>query len=48
MQCGIQNKVISVVESSPCSYIFEFETPAMCKEVPESVRKTLDNELVFI
>ncbi|GFW75413.1 glucosidase 2 subunit beta [Trichonephila clavipes] len=34
LQCGTENKITSVEESSPCTYVFEFTTPALCKTLP--------------
>ncbi|XP_035234252.1 glucosidase 2 subunit beta-like isoform X2 [Stegodyphus dumicola] len=48
IKCGTENKITSVVESSPCTYLFEFTTPALCKELPEDIREILKNDAAFI
>ncbi|GBN15734.1 Glucosidase 2 subunit beta [Araneus ventricosus] len=48
LQCGTENKVTSVVESSPCTYVLEFTTPALCKTLPPEIKKILKNDFTFI
>ncbi|CAL1262073.1 unnamed protein product [Larinioides sclopetarius] len=48
LQCGTENKVTSVIESSPCTYVFEFTTPALCKTLPPEIKKILKNDFTFI
>lgn len=35
LKCGLNNQLVMVKEPSRCEYLFEFETPALCKQ-PES------------
>ncbi|GFU96132.1 glucosidase 2 subunit beta [Trichonephila clavipes] len=48
LQCGTENKITSVEESSPCTYVFEFTTPALCKTLPPEIKKILKNDLDFM
>ncbi|VEN57325.1 unnamed protein product [Callosobruchus maculatus] len=47
IDCGSENKVISVSEPNRCEYVFEFVTPAACHEQLEGsdVRDELHDEL---
>ncbi|KAG8180886.1 hypothetical protein JTE90_018386 [Oedothorax gibbosus] len=45
LKCGTENKITSVVESSPCTYVFEFNTPALCKVLPQEVKNLLKRDL---
>ncbi|GFS66198.1 glucosidase 2 subunit beta [Nephila pilipes] len=48
LQCGTENKITSVEESSPCTYLLEFTTPALCKTLPPEIKKILKNDVDFI
>lgn len=43
IQCGLENKIISVAEPNRCEYVFAMETPAACDMVSDG--STLHDEL---
>lgn len=45
INCGSENKVTSVSEPNRCEYLFEFTTPAACREIQTDVRDELHDEL---
>ncbi|GIX98106.1 glucosidase 2 subunit beta [Caerostris darwini] len=48
LKCGTENEITSVEESSPCTYVIEFSTPALCTTLPLEIKKILQNDLPFI
>ncbi|XP_042899463.1 glucosidase 2 subunit beta [Parasteatoda tepidariorum] len=48
LKCGIENKITSVIENSPCTYTFEFMTPASCKELSPEIKNILKNDISFL
>lgn len=48
LKCGVENKVTSVTEASHCSYVFEFTTPALCKELPMQIQEILTREITLM
>lgn len=45
VSCGSENKVTSVSEPNRCEYVFEFVTPAACKEIPTENQEDVHDEL---
>ena len=47
LKCGLENQLLTVKEPSRCEYLFEFETPALCKksEISQSKDKHQHLEL---
>ncbi|XP_056632367.1 glucosidase 2 subunit beta-like [Diorhabda sublineata] len=45
VNCGSENKVLSVSEPNRCEYFFEFVTPAACYEAPVVENEDLHDEL---
>lgn len=45
VSCGSENKVTSVGEPNRCEYVFEFVTPAACREIDTTDREDLHDEL---
>lgn len=45
VNCGGENKLTSVSEPNRCEYLFDFTTPAACRELATDVRDNLRDEL---
>lgn len=45
VSCGSENKIISVSEPNRCEYLFDFITPAACREASEDRNEDLHDEL---
>ncbi|KAJ8961626.1 hypothetical protein NQ314_005878 [Rhamnusium bicolor] len=45
IECGNENKMTSVSEPNRCEYLFDFVSPAACREVPIDVHEELHDEL---
>lgn len=45
VSCGSENKVTSVSEPNRCEYVFEFITPAACREIPSDNQEDVHDEL---
>lgn len=45
ISCGSENKLTAVSEPNRCEYLFEFTTPAACKEAESDANDDLHDEL---
>lgn len=45
LSCGSENKITSVSEPNRCEYLFEFTTPAACREPPNEQSDDVHDEL---
>lgn len=45
ISCGRENKIVSVAEPNRCEYLFEFTTPAACREVFVDIQEEIHDEL---
>ncbi|XP_022908667.1 glucosidase 2 subunit beta [Onthophagus taurus] len=45
LSCGGENKVTAVSEPNRCEYLFDFMTPAACKDVPSESHDDIHDEL---
>ncbi|KAF9969695.1 hypothetical protein BGZ73_007811 [Actinomortierella ambigua] len=44
MSCGLENEIVSVTEPEKCEYLYEFRTPAVCKESNETDKAGEEDE----
>lgn len=45
INCGQENKILSVTEPNRCEYLLQFITPAACREVFIDMQEEIHDEL---
>lgn len=45
VNCGNENRLVSVSEPNRCEYFFDFITPAACRELPSEYHDSIHDEL---